>query len=1596
MNTFSHRKIKNINEFGLKKVIVVFSFFLLISAKGIGQTAIASNSGPICAGADVKLFESGVGATSWLWSSNGAALFNDPTFQNPIASGAVNGEIFTVSINGNISSATTTVIVNALPIPTLTSSDADNNFCEGTSVTFTAGGGTNFDFRVGGVTVQNGSSSTYITTSLTNGQVVDVIVTNTATGCSATSPGIINTVNALPIPTLTSSDVNNIFCAGTSVTFTAGGGTNYNFRVGGVTVQDGASTNYITSSLTNGQVVDVIVTNTTTGCTATSPGITNTVNALPIPTLTSSDVNNIFCAGTSVTFTAGGGTNYNFRVGTISVQNGLSDSYTSSSLTNGQVVDVIVTNASGCTATSPGITNTVYALPAPSLTSSDADNTFCQGTSVTFTAGGGTNFDFRVGGVTVQNGSSSTYITTSLTNGQVVDVIVTNANGCTAKSTGITNTVNALPIPTLTSSDADNNFCAGTSVIFTAGGGTNFDFRVGGVTVQNGSSSTYTTTSLNNGDIVDVIVTTAGGCTATSTGITNTVNQSPTPTLTSSDADNTFCAGTSVTFTAGGGTNFNFRVGGVSVQNGTSTTYTTSSLTNGKVIDVIVSNATGCTATSAGITNTVIALPVPTLVSSDADNTFCQGTSVTFTAGGGTNYDFRIGGVTIQTGASSTYITTSLTNGQIVTVVVTNSSGCSATSGPIQNIVNPLPVFYISTPANCSPDYSTYSLGVTVVGSGTLTCPLGVVTPLGGGVWTITGIPKGNNVTLTVTDVSGCQSVLVVTAPVCNCPVIASPVSGGDKSYCVSGVIPDISATVPTGETVDWYDSPAGGTLLKNGSLSYTPIAAGTYYALARNTSSGCISSTRTSITVTMNSLPVPTLTSSDANNIFCAGTNVIFTAGGGTSFNFRVNGVSVQTGLSTTYTTSSLTTGQIVDVIVTNANGCSATSAPITNTVNPVPIPTIISSDADNIFCAGTSITFTAGGGTSYNFMIGGLSIQNGVSTTYTTNTLTNGQIVSVVVSNASGCTATSSGITNTVNPIPTATLNSSDADNIFCSGTSVTFNAGGGTSYNFRVDGVSVQNGTSAAYTTSSLTDGQIVDVIVSNTLGCTGTSGGIRNTVKLQPNANAGTGGNVCDLNFKFSAVPSTGIGTWTKTTGPGTATYSPNENTANATVAVTEFGAYTFTWTEMNGQCSSSSAITVNFYLQPVANAGTGGNNCGLGYRFNASLNAGLGTWAKVSGPGNVSYSPDANTSSAQVTVTTFGTYTFSWTVNNGTCSNTANVTVVFIQQLAADAGSGGNSCNKEFNLNAVVPSTGIGTWTKVSGPGNAVFTPDNHHPDALVTVDKFGSYSFAWTVVNSICSSSDNVIVIFHDIPFLSAGRDTAMCKGNSVQLLAVGTGTVLWVPSAFVSNPNIINPIATPDTTTTFKVNLTDQFGCKNSDSLVVVVKDRLLADAGPDQVLDYVYSTTMSANLAHSYENGVWSIISGTGTFTNSTYTNTGVQNLSIGKNTILWTVTNGICQPSYDTVLIVVKDFIIPTLITPNMDGRNDYFVLRGLTTLGKTELIIFDRRGVQVYRNNDYKNLWNGVDYNNNPLPDDTYFYVIKTANGKSISGYLVIRR
>ena len=496
---------------------------------------------------------------------------------------------------------------------------------------------------------------------------------------------------------------------------------------------------------------------------------------------------------------------------------------------------------------------------------------------------------------------------------------------------------------------------------------------------------------------------------------------------------------------------------------------------------------------------------------------------------------------------------------------------------------------------------------------------------------------------------------------------------------------------------------------------------------------------------------------------------------------------------------------------------------------------------------------------------------------------------------------------------------------------------------------------------------------------------------------PDANAGTGGNQCGPAFTLRAVSGSSEvnGTWTMTSGTGTATFSPDSQSPTATVTVSDYGTKIFTWTVTNGPCSASSNVTVNFYEQPLANAGQGGNNCGLEFYLNAVPSAGTGTWTRVSGPGPVTFSPNNHAPDARATVSSYGTYIFRWTEVNGPCTGSATVTVGFFEQVSANAGNGGSECDRNFELNAV-PGSGTGTWTKLTGPGNATFSPNPNRYNATVTVTQWGDYDFAWTEVSNNCSSVDIIRVGFHAPPSINAGTDAVICRGNSVRLQAAGSGTFLWSPGNLVDNPAAQNPLATPLATTVFTVTLTDQYTCRNSDQVTVEVREKPLADAGEDQVLDFQFEAELAASELKSNETGEWVVLTGGGILADKNNNNTIVTDLSLGENNFLWSVANGVCDLSSDTVMIRINELIIPTLITPNLDGNNDYFVIGGLESLGPAILNVFNRWGAMVFKNDDYANDWDGKDNNGNPLQDDTYFYFLKPEKIAPIKGYIVIKR
>lgn len=85
-------------------------------------------------------------------------------------------------------------------------------------------------------------------------------------------------------------------------------------------------------------------------------------------------------------------------------------------------------------------------------------------------------------------------------------------------------------------------------------------------------------------------------------------------------------------------------------------------------------------------------------------------------------------------------------------------------------------------------------------------------------------------------------------------------------------------------------------------------------------------------------------------------------------------------------------------------------------------------------------------------------------------------------------------------------------------------------------------------------------------------------------------------------------------------------------------------------------------------------------------------------------------------------------------------------------------------------------------------------------------------------------------------------------------------------------------------------------------------------------------------------------------------------------------------------------------PTIITPNQDGMNDFFVVPCLGT-GKypdNSLVVFNEWGQEVYYAKPYLNDWGGT-FGNNPLPVGTYFYVFQTdGEARPINGFLIIQR
>jgi len=83
-----------------------------------------------------------------------------------------------------------------------------------------------------------------------------------------------------------------------------------------------------------------------------------------------------------------------------------------------------------------------------------------------------------------------------------------------------------------------------------------------------------------------------------------------------------------------------------------------------------------------------------------------------------------------------------------------------------------------------------------------------------------------------------------------------APLSNGDILVCDDAVIPALSVQVEAGETVNWYDAEVGGNQIAAGTLTFTPVNQGSFYAEAVKAGFNCTGSIRTSVSLTINETP--------------------------------------------------------------------------------------------------------------------------------------------------------------------------------------------------------------------------------------------------------------------------------------------------------------------------------------------------------------------------------------------------------------------------------------------------------------------------------------------------------------------------------------------------------------------------------------------------------------------------------------------------------------------------------------------------------------------------------------------------------------------
>ena len=617
--------------------------------------------------------------------------------------------------------------------------------------------------------------------------------------------------------------------------------------------------------------------------------------------------------------------------------------------------------------------------------------------------------------------------------------------------------------------------------------------------------------------------------------------------------------------------------------------------------------------------------------------------------------------------------------------------------------------------------------------------------------------------------------------------------SANTTTICVGQSISFTNLSSPDAITWDWSFQTATG-VIQNYIGAFPPAITyntpGNYYVILVVEDLGGIQDAEIKYNyINVVSSPIITLTSAanSNNQIICQGNSLQPTITYSVNYASSATVTGLPAGVG--FSVSTTPTGCLVTITGTPTlagvypfsveslqNFCSNISTLSNGTITVNPPPTV-NAGPDQSICAGTAVTLTASGATTYSWNNG---VSNGVAfTPSSTGTYT------VTGTSASNCVNTDQVVV-TVNNLPIVNAGPNQS---ICSGTAVTLTASGATSYSWNngvSNGVAFTPLTTATYTVTG-----------TNAANCTNTDQVVVN-VNALPTVNAGIDQTVC-------------AGSVVTLSGTGANTYSWNNGVTNG-VAFTPASTTTYTVTGTNAaNCTNTDQVVVNVNALPIVNAGIDQTVC-------------AGTAVTLSGSGANTYSWNNGVSNG-VAFTPSSTVTYTVTgTNAANCINTDQVVVSVNNLPIVNAGPDQIIC--------------IGSPVTLAASGAASYSWNNGVSNGLAfTPSSTATYTVTGTNTSTGCTNTDQVLVTVDVLPVAIAGGNITICSTGTAAVFGASAsgGNVLWthngngtLTNATTLTPtyNSVNSDAGNTVTLTLTVNNVNSCGNQNAFAFFTVVVD--------------------------------------------------------------------------------------------------------------------------------------------------------------------------